>query len=139
MFDVGVSAPVMRILYVDDEILLHLLTRKILERRGGFQVQVCGEGAAVPEMVRAFRPDVILLDVMMPEMDGPAVLTTLRADPELAAVPVIFLTGQNHPEEIASLMALSPIGILTKPCDPLTLCDDIRRLWQQASTTAAHS
>lgn len=120
-----------RILYVEDEAMLQLITRKTLEKIGGFTVEVCGLGGKAVAMARAFRPDIILLDVMMPDIDGPTVLEHLRQDPETLAIPVIFVTAKVQPEEIERFLALGAVGVIAKPFDPLTLSEDVRNHWQR--------
>ncbi|MDD5329699.1 MAG: response regulator [Sulfuricella sp.] len=119
-----------KILYVEDEPDLQTLTRLALEMVGGFTVKVCGSGAEALEQAPAFAPDLLLLDVVMPEMDGPATLQRLRAIPGLAATPAIFMTGVQ-PDEIGHFTALGAIGVIAKPFDPVTLADTIRNLWAQ--------
>jgi len=82
-----------RILYIEDETDLQWLVKHILETVGGFEMMVCGSGAEGLRSIEAFAPDLVLLDVMMPEMDGLSVLRALRARPEGASVPVVFLTA----------------------------------------------
>ncbi len=82
----------------------------------------CREGV---QQARATQPDAILLDVMMPDMDGPATLAALRADPETRDIPVVFLTAKIQSAERTRLAELGPAGILSKPFDPLTLATQV--------------
>jgi CheY-like chemotaxis protein len=113
-----------RVLYIEDEIDLQWLVKHILESIGGFDVLVCGSGAEGLRRVHGFAPDLILLDVMMPEMDGFSVLRALRAMPESAAIPVVFLTAreQEHDEYTAS----GADGVIAKPFEPSSLLDRVR-------------
>ena len=83
-----------RILYAEDEPDIQAVAKLALEMVGGFTVQICNNGADALEKVTGFAPDLILLDVMMPGMDGPSTLQRLRADPATSNIPVIFLTAK---------------------------------------------
>jgi len=83
-----------RILMIDDESDIQTVARLALETLGGFTVQLCNSGSEAVMIASAFKPDVILLDVMMPGMDGPTTLKTLRDQPRTAAIPVIFMTAK---------------------------------------------
>jgi CheY-like chemotaxis protein len=80
--------------------------------------------------MRARRPDLVVLDVMMPGMDGPAILERMRADPELQHIPVIFMTAKANPQEVARFRGLSAIGVIAKPFDPLALGGQVKALWE---------
>jgi len=113
-----------RILYIDDESDLRWLVKHILESLGGFDVLVCGSGAEGLRRVREFAPDLILLDVMMPEMDGFSVLRALRARPEGAAVPVVFLTARTPDGD--EYRKSGADGMIAKPFDPHGLVERVR-------------
>lgn len=132
-----VIAHLERILYVEDEAMLQLITRKTLEKIGGFTVEVCGLGSKAVGIARSFRPEIILLDVMMPDLDGPTVLEHLRAEPETADIPVIFVTAKVQPEEIERFLSLGAVGVIAKPFDPLTLSEDVRRYWERHQESKA--
>lgn len=117
----------MNVLLVDDDPDIRLVARMAL-RRAGFTVTAVTGGAAALEAVRTARPDVVLLDWMMPEMDGPEVCRRLKADPALATIPIIFLTARSQQAEIARGLASGAIGYIVKPFDALTLGDEVRRL-----------
>lgn len=114
------------VLLVDDEEDIRLVAKACLERLAGWRVQSASSGLDALEHVHAERPDAILLDVMMPGLDGPATLTRLRSDPETAAIPVLFLTAKAQASDRADLEALGAQAVLTKPFDPMTLPDQIR-------------
>lgn len=113
-----------RILYIEDEPDLRWLVKHILESVGGFKVLVCGSGAEGLRCLEVFRPDLVLLDVMMPEMDGFSVLRTLRARPESAAVPVVFLTARA--EQGDEYLELGARGVIAKPFEPGGLVEQVR-------------
>ncbi len=118
-----------RILYVEDEVILQKVTRLTLEKVGGFQVEIASSGLAALEMVHSFAPDLILLDVMMPDMDGPTTLERLREIPDVRHIPVIFITAKAQPQEIAKFRTMGVVDVLTKPFDPRGLCRDLREIW----------
>lgn len=117
----------MNLLLVDDDADIRLVARMAL-KRSGFTVTAVDNGAAAIAAVRASPPDVILLDWMMPEMDGPEVCRRLKEDPVLRVVPVIFLTARSQSAEIARGLALGAAGYIVKPFDALTLGDEVRKL-----------
>ncbi len=88
------------------------------------------DGLALLDGADGWRPDVILLDVMMPDMDGPTTLEHIRGRPGLDQTPVIFLTARAQSEDRTRLLGLGAVGVITKPFDPLTLARDIRSLLQ---------
>lgn len=119
-----------RILYVEDDPDIQAVAKLALEAVGGFTVKLCASGEEAVREAAAFAPDMILLDVMMPGMDGPATLRALRAQPSLAAVPVAFMTAKVQPGEVRELEALGALGVIAKPFDPMSLADQVRQLWE---------
>jgi CheY-like chemotaxis protein len=79
------------------------------------------------------RPDLVLMDVMMPGLDGPSTLKRMRGHALLADIPVIFLTAKVLPAEVARLLHLGALGVIGKPFDPLKLCDDVFSLWKHST------
>lgn len=120
-----------RILLVEDEPDIRLVASMALETVGGFEVIACESGDRALEQAPAACADLILLDVMMPGMDGPATLRQLRSIPQTAATPVAFLTAKVQPHEIEQLKRLGAIDIIAKPFDPMTLADQVRELWRR--------
>ncbi len=119
------------VLYVDDEPDIREIASLALSGVGGLRVTLCASGAEALTQVPAMRPDLVLLDVMMPMMDGPAVLAALRADPATAAIPVVFLTAKAQAAEMQSYLRLGALGVIAKPFDPLTLADQLKALWRR--------
>jgi len=120
-----------RILYVEDEPDIQMVAKLALEMVGGFTVKICSSGQeAVAEAV-AFDPDLVLLDVMMPGMDGPATLLALHGMPELAAIPVVFMTAKVQPQEIEHYKSLGAVDVIAKPFDPMTLATQVRSAWDR--------
>ncbi|HAZ99979.1 response regulator [Halomonas sp. CnH100-B] len=121
-----------RILYVEDDPDIQTVAALALEVVGGFNVKVCSSGEQALEEAVAYAPDMILLDVMMPGMDGPSTLAALRKLPSLEKVPVAFMTAKVQPHEVDQLIALGAESVIAKPFDPMTLANQVRTLWEQA-------
>ena len=116
----------MKLLYVEDEADIREIAEFALEDEG-FDIVFCASGEEALEKAVDFQPEVILLDVMMPGMDGPTTLKNLRTIPGLETTPVIFLTAKVQPNEIQNFIALGAIDVIPKPFDPMTLADTIRQ------------
>jgi len=117
----------MKVLLAEDEQDIRLIARLSL-KRAGFNVLVAENGAAALQRAAEAAPDVILLDWMMPEMDGPETCTRLKADPATAHIPVIFLTAKSQESEIKRGLALGACGYITKPFDVVGLGSRVRQL-----------
>lgn len=120
----------LRLLYVEDEADIREFAELALEDEG-FELLMCASGQNALDKVTIFKPDMILLDVMMPNMDGPTTLQELRKLPETRLAPIVFLTAKVQPGEIESLLALGAIHVIAKPFDPMELPDQIRNMWGQ--------
>jgi CheY-like chemotaxis protein len=120
-----------RILCVEDDPDIQAVIRLALERVGGFTVMLCASGRTALDSVAGFRPDLILLDVMMPGLDGPGTLAALRQLPGAAALPVIFMTAKVQPDELDHYLSLGALAVVVKPFDPMTLAHEIRAHWQR--------
>ncbi len=120
-----------RILVVEDDGDIRAVATLALERVGGFEVEAYASGPAALEAIGERRPDLVLLDVMMPEMDGPGVLARLRASDVGRDLPVVMLTAKVHPQETARLRDLGANDVIHKPFDPMTLPDAVRAIWQR--------
>ena len=119
----------LRILHVDDDDNIRALAALAFDLAGGVTVHSAASGSEALRLVaEGLRPDVVLLDVMMPGMDGPAVLAALAEMPEAAGAPVIFMTAQTQDYEVARLTALGALGVVIKPFDPMTLPTQIAQL-----------
>lgn len=122
------SATIQRVLYVEDDPDIRTVAVMSMEAVGGFTVVACASGAEAVERGPHARPDVILLDMMMPGMDGHETLRALRQIPALGATPAIFMTARVQAAEVAAHLAEGAIGVIAKPFDPMELPDEIRRL-----------
>jgi two-component system OmpR family response regulator len=121
----------LRLLYVDDETDIRDIVEIALEDEEDFELRICGSGVAALEMAREYRPDLLLVDVMMPGMDGPATFKRLRELPGLENTPAAFVTAKVQPTEVEQFKAQGAIGVIAKPFDPMTLADNIRGLWKR--------
>jgi CheY-like chemotaxis protein len=126
--------PLSRILYVDDDDDIRTVAVFALEAIGNFEMAAFGSGKEALEGADEFGPQLLLLDVMMPEMDGPSVLAEFRRRERTAATPVIFMTAKVQQSEIDQFMALGAIDVIAKPFDPMTLPDLIRAAWAKQAT-----
>jgi two-component system OmpR family response regulator len=117
------------ILYAEDEDDIRAIAQIALEDIGGFTVRYCSDGAQALKEIHTFRPDLFLLDVMMPGMDGPSTLRELRKIEGCAEIPVIFMTAKIQREEIIEYKELGAIEVIAKPFDPLALADLIQKAW----------
>jgi CheY-like chemotaxis protein len=122
-----------RIMYVEDQPDIQMVAKVALEAVGGFEVLICSSGEEALEKVIAFNPDLILLDVMMPGMDGPTTKIELGKLPEVAGKPVIFMTAKIQPTEVTEYKDMGALDVIPKPFDPMTLSDQIRKIWHQNS------
>ncbi len=121
-----------KILYVEDEPDIQAVARIALENVGGFTLDICSSGQDALNRAESFAPDLILLDVMMPGMDGPSTLKALRGIPALAKTPVMFMTAKVQPHEIEHFKSLGALDVIPKPFDPMTLSDTVRKVWNTA-------
>ena len=119
-----------RILYVEDEPDIQAVAKLALEMVGGFTVKICSSGEEALREAVAFAPDMILLDVMMPGMDGPSTLMALRELPGLAGLPVAFMTAKVQPAEVAHYKSLGARDVIAKPFDPMALASQVRAIWE---------
>jgi len=120
------------VLYVEDDPDIQMVAQMALEVVGGLALRACSSGREALDAAAACRPDLILLDVMMPDMDGPATLAALRQLPATANTPVIFMTAKVQAAEVAHYKTLGAIGVIAKPFDPMQLAQQVRQLWLEA-------
>jgi CheY-like chemotaxis protein len=118
-----------RILLVEDDPDIQTVTSLALGSFGGYTVRVCGSATEAIESAAEFLPDLILLDVMMPDMDGVDALRGLRQIPATASTPVIFLTARVQPDDVARYRELDSLAVIRKPFEPTALVDTIQDIW----------
>ncbi len=126
-----------KILYVEDDLHVRTTAKLVMEVIGKFEVRDCGSGREALVAARGFEADLILLDVMMPEIDGLALLEKLRALPHLAATPALFVTGLTTTCDIARYTDAGAIGVIAKPLAPLRLADQLNSHWERRAALMA--
>lgn len=112
------------IVLVDDEDDIREIAELSLSL-AGWETVLVARGKDALEIVARVQPDAVLLDVMMPEQDGPATLAQLRRDERTARVPIVFLTAKTQAREREELLAMGAVDVLVKPFDPMRLGDDL--------------
>jgi|ERR1019366_3276894 two-component system OmpR family response regulator len=116
-----------KILLVDDDENIRTIATLSLE--DDYQVEVATSGQAAIAIALKYKPDLILLDVMMPGLDGKATFEKLQEMPDLAKIPVVFMTAKVQTHEIDFYLKLGAAGVITKPFDPMTLAGDVQNIW----------
>jgi len=123
------ARPLTRICYVEDDDDIRRIVRLSLERIGRMTVEVVGDPTLAIDRMIAFKPDLVMLDWMMPGLDGPSLFRNMRAVPETSALPVVFITAKASDRELAELKALGAAGAISKPFAPRDLPDQLRAIW----------
>ncbi|MBO1346105.1 MAG: response regulator [Hormoscilla sp. GUM202] len=123
--------PLTRIIVVEDDPDIQVVARLGLEAVGGFTVKLCSSGSEAIATAPDFAPDLILLDVMMPGMDGLSTLKALREMPKTVATPVMILSAKVQTHEVAHYKELGVLDVISKPFDPMTLPATILNIWTQ--------
>lgn len=118
-----------RIMHVEDDPSIQEVAKIALEAVGGFTVHTCGSGQQALADYADFAPQLILLDVMMPGMDGPTTLQRLQQQYDLAQVPAVFMTAKVQSNEVASYKKLGAADVVVKPFDPMNLSNQIKQIW----------
>ena len=116
------------VLLVEDDPDIQMITRLILEKKGRFYVRTSANGFEALAALQEFRPDLILLDVMMPGMDGVATMQALRASPAYAQIPVVFMTARVQPAEVEFYYSLGATDVIAKPFEPMWLVERLLRI-----------
>jgi len=119
-----------RVLYVDDEPDIREVVQMSLSLVDGLDVQVCESGDRALQIIPQLRPDLVLLDVMMPGMDGPSTLQKMRTTPGLDKIPVVFMTAKAMPQEVARFRELGAASVIAKPFDPIQLGNQVIAVWE---------
>ena len=123
------DTPLNRIAYVEDDADVRAIAEFALDEVGTFTLASYTCGAAALEGIPGFKPDLILLDMMMPGMDGAETLRRLRTIPEYEHTPVVFMTAKAQSHELEKYRSLGAVDVIVKPFDPMTLADTLRALW----------
>lgn len=118
-----------KILYAEDEPDVQTIVELTIQTMSDYDIKICNNGKKLLECVEEFKPDLILLDVMMPEMDGPTTFQALKANESTTNIPVIFVTAKAQIHEVEKFKEIGSLGVITKPFQVMNLCDNIQRIW----------
>jgi len=121
--------PLNRICYVEDDEDIQRIVRVSLERVGKMTVEVVGDPTKAIEAMSAFRPDLVMLDWMMPAIDGPTLFRQMKLRPETSALPVVFITAKAAQRDLDELLKMGAAGTISKPFSPKDLPDQLRAIW----------
>lgn len=124
-----------KILYAEDETDVQTIVEVSIWSTSSYQIKICDNGKLLLDCVEEYDPDLILLDVMMPEMDGITTLENLQANEKTKDIPVIFITAKAQSHEVKLFNESGVIGVITKPFDPMTLSATITEFWERYSQT----
>lgn len=126
----------LRVLYVDDEPDIREVALLALGLDPGIEVRAAASGPEALDLISSgeFRPDVLMLDMMMPGMDGAQTLDAIRAWPSAAELPVVFITARAQAHEVARFRAMGALDVMTKPFDPMTLALELRAVLARAGS-----
>jgi two-component system OmpR family response regulator len=127
-----------RITYVEDEPHIREIVQLALEELGGFTLHVCESGPEALDTAPMFHPDLVLLDVMMPGMNGIQTFRSLRELPQLSNTPIIFVTAKAQKHEIQQYKSLGAVDVIAKPFNPITLPADLQAIWARAQNELRH-
>jgi len=122
-----------KILYAEDEPDVQTVVGMVIDAMSDYEIKICDNGKILLDCVDDYKPDLILLDVMMPEMDGPTTFKNLQANEQTKDIPVIFMTAKAQIHEVQLFQETGVIGVITKPFDPVTLCTEIQKIWNEKS------
>jgi CheY-like chemotaxis protein len=125
------AQPLQRVCYVEDDEDIRKIVRMSLERIGKLTVEVVGDPLVAIEAIKAFKPELVMLDWMMPGMDGPTLYRKMREEPEVRDLPVVFITAKASERELNELRALGAAGTISKPFSPKDLPGQLREIWER--------
>ena len=123
------ARPLNRICYVEDDEDIQRIVRMSLERIGKMTVEVVGDPTKAIAAMIAFKPDMVMLDWMMPEMDGPTLFGHMKTTPETSGLPVVFITAKASQKELDELRRLGAVGTISKPFTPKDLPTQLQAIW----------
>ncbi|MFT5929909.1 MAG: two-component system OmpR family response regulator [Oceanospirillaceae bacterium] len=126
--------PLVRILYAEDEPDIQQVVSLALEVVGDFNLKICNSGLEAVNEVETFKPQLLLLDVMMPELDGPGALKSIRTIEAYREIPAIFLTAKVQAGEIQDYFEMGVLDVIAKPFDPMILAEQIEEMWAKVSS-----
>lgn len=125
-----------RILYAEDDPDIQAIVEMALQDMAGFTLLTCSTGLEAVDAAADFKPDLLLLDVMMPDLDGVAALARLREHAVTATTPVIFMTAKVSESDVAHYLSLGALGVIPKPFDTMDIAGQLRELWAQHGAQA---
>ena len=125
----GDKQALVRILYAEDDLDIQVVVSLLLAQAGDLRLKMCNHGLEAVREVEAFDPQLLLLDMMMPELDGLGALMQIREIEAYREIPAIFLTAKVHPVEVQACLDMGAVAVISKPFDPMTLVVQIREFW----------
>lgn len=125
----------LKILLVEDQPDIKIIAQIALEDIGKFQVCYCASGQEALENIEKFNPDLILLDVMMPGMDGTEVIKKIKTNDSFRHIPVVFMTAKVQPQEVQRYLNLGASYVISKPFEPMRLADQLYRVFKKANAS----
>ncbi|XPF92603.1 response regulator [Colwellia sp. RE-S-Sl-9] len=120
-----------RILYAEDQVDIQQVATLALETVGGLTLKTCNTGLEAVDAIHPFKPQLLLFDVMMPDMDGPTALARIREIDQYKNIPAIFMTAKVQSKEIQNYLDMGALAVIAKPFDPMTLANQIKEIWQR--------
>jgi two-component system, OmpR family, response regulator len=123
--------PLNRICYVEDDEDIQRIVRMSLERLGKMTVHIVGDPTMAIDAMESFKPDLVMLDWMMPKLDGPALFKQMQARPGTSALPVVFITAKASQRDLDTLMKLGAAATISKPFSPKDLPGQLREIWKK--------
>ncbi len=121
--------PLQKVCYVEDDEDIQRIVRLSLERVGKMSVQLVTDPLLAIESIKSFAPDLVMLDWMMPGMDGPTLFRKMKQTPETKALPVVFITAKAAQTELDELKRMGAAGTISKPFSPKDLPEQLRAIW----------
>lgn len=120
-----------KILYAEDEYDIQTIVQISIWSMSDYEIKICDNGKILLDCVEEYKPDLIMLDAMMPEMNGLTTLKNLQMNENTKNIPVIFITAKTQTSEMDLYNKAGVIGVLAKPFDPISLCSNIKKIWDQ--------
>jgi two-component system OmpR family response regulator len=121
--------PLNKICYVEDDEDIQRIVRLSLERIGKMTVETVSDPMVAIDKIKAFGPDLVMLDWMMPGMDGPTLFRKMKTQPEVSELPVVFITAKASQAELDELTRLGAVGTISKPFQPKDLPEQLKAIW----------
>lgn len=121
-----------KILYAEDEPDVQTVVEMTIQAMSDYEIKICENGKKLLDCVGDYNPNLILLDVMMPEMDGLTTFKNLQQNENTKDIPVIFMTAKAQVHEVEKFKEIGALGVITKPFDPMSLCDEILEIWNNS-------